>query len=189
MLFRYEEPSIAEKWFEKYVKDKIVPKILEEYAKDYSERTSDRMYNSGYITSSYNYSSCEYDLHYEINLSSEFTKLIQDTGRFAERFASDILIDIDAIKRNLDNGKIEEPFMQICGIRASGVDGTGFYVANLQQNKNSDYYRRVYAFFIFPENYGTDKEDNSRIFTCLMDITADYYSQAHDLQKFLKEKK
>lgn len=191
MILGYTDPSPAESWFGNYVKDKILPKVLEDYQKEYKDRPANTWYNEGYMTTSYDKKSQETKLRYEINLSTEFTKLIQDTGRFAENFASDILIDIDSVKRELENRDemLDEPFATMMAIRQSGVDGTGFYVANLQQHANSDHYRKIYIFFIIPtEGYENDRI-GTRIITCMKDITNDYYSQATELQKYLRDQK
>ena len=185
MIFRYTDPTPSERWFGDYVTTKILPDVLDDFAKDYKDRPNKTWYNEGYVSASYKSGT----LYYEINLSTEFTKLIQDSGRFAENFASDILIDIDSIENQLKNRNeiLTEPFAQMIAIRQSGVDGTGFYVANLQQNTNSDHYRKIYIFLIIPTEGYSDDRIGSRIITCLKDITNDYYSQASDLQKYLNK--
>ena len=69
-----------------------------------------------------------------INISSIITKLIQETGRFTENYASDLLYDIDH------------------GIRENGVDGNSFLMNRLKDSLGyygyPDYarnYRKIYA--------------------------------------------
>lgn len=91
----------------------------------------------------------------EINMSSIYTKLIQETGRFCERYADDLLIDIARVKticENMDSIEHEAHAYVAFGIRRDGVDsnsyiaikihGSGAYRSNSVIN---DYYRRVYC--------------------------------------------
>lgn len=75
----------------------------------------------------------------DINLSSIYDKLIRETGRWTERYASDLLIDIDAFKRQLaeithrDTFDPEDSYEDIFGfgIRRDGVDGNAFIMSRL----------------------------------------------------------
>ena len=44
-----------------------------------------------------------------LNMSSISTRLIQDVGRFCERYASDFLISWDAVRKQLEPRHITEP--------------------------------------------------------------------------------
>ena len=45
-----------------------------------------------------------------LNLSSIATRLIQDVGRFCERFASNFIISWDAVRKQLEPRPITEPY-------------------------------------------------------------------------------
>ena len=59
-----------------------------------------------------------------LNLSSIITRLIQDVGRFCERFASDFIISWDMVRKQLEPRPVTEPYytVEIFGIRRAGVD-------------------------------------------------------------------
>lgn len=89
-----------------------------------------------------------------VNCSDVFSKMIADTGRFAERYASDILYDIDTIKDillRMPNG--DASYIVPMGIRDSGVDGITFLLQRLKETRRTldDYvypdikYRRILA--------------------------------------------
>lgn len=86
-----------------------------------------------------------------INLSSIETFLIQETGRYCERYASDLLISWNSIKETMaDRNPFTQVSYQFLGIRKSGVDGLSYVMANIQQYKHQisyleQYYRKLYG--------------------------------------------
>ena len=69
-----------------------------------------------------------------MNISSILTNIIQETGRFAERLASDVLCDIDTIRLLCENAyPLEEDIDEVLGlgIRRDGVDGNNFLLSRL----------------------------------------------------------
>lgn len=57
------------------------------------------------------------------NMSTIYSKLITDTGRFCEHYASDIFIDLQSVERYIQQGSLENKTW-LFGIRSSGVDHT-----------------------------------------------------------------
>lgn len=85
---------------------------------------------------------------YSINISSILTKLIQDTGRFCDTHADDILFDLEDIVKIAKHGvenMIPHVTVKAVGIRASGVDGAEYIFNNMNNNWHDDYYRRIYV--------------------------------------------
>lgn len=86
-----------------------------------------------------------------INLSSIETFLIQETGRYCERYASDLLVTWNSIKETMaDRNPFSHVSYQFLGIRKSGVDGLSYVMANMQQYKHQvsyleQYYRKLYG--------------------------------------------
>ena len=89
---------------------------------------------------------------WDINLSSILTKLIQDTGRFVEHYASDILITL----RNLDDWLQNKNFKHdvlLFGLREFGVDHEAYIRStienfgdpNTNQTLIKSHYRKIYA--------------------------------------------
>ena len=107
----------------------------------------------------------------EMNLSSIATKLIQDVGRYCDRFASDFLIDwqriIDTIE-SMDSPDVPQEEIICMGLREDGVDHNAFILSRITnghpENTNKinisilwNTYRRVYAVKITryqDESYG-----------------------------------
>ena len=79
---------------------------------------------------------------YDINLSTILTKLIQDTGRFCDRYASDLFIDWTHILSTIYS---EDDRIFAIGIRENGVDSTSYVIHHIETNWNDCYYRRLYA--------------------------------------------
>ena len=88
------------------------------------------------------------------NLSTEFTTLIQNAGRWCERFASDILHDVKSIERflesayddycNVTEGEITEKNF-LFGFREDGVDHWDFIQSRvINDNIKTYYYRALY---------------------------------------------
>jgi len=90
-----------------------------------------------------------------INLSTIATILIQDTGRFAEQYASDFLIDWNIVGQLVHMHDVEplEDSIIPFAIRDCGVDHTAFLMNRLQNTMRpgspyiypSHYYRRILA--------------------------------------------
>lgn len=70
-----------------------------------------------------------YSNRYEINCSGILTRLIQEAGRFCERYASDLFIDwqtVDTFLREIGDG---ESGYFLFGFRQNGVDHTDFVIS------------------------------------------------------------
>lgn len=84
----------------------------------------------------------EYPHRTNVNMSDVYTRLIQDAGRFAESYASDLLYDIDAIRDLLSalpedadfGGRDRLDYYIAVGIRENGVDGNQFVMSRLEQS-------------------------------------------------------
>ena len=89
--------------------------------------------------------SFENGFYWNINESSILTKLIQDTGRFAERYASDLFIDWQSVDHYIRNGETENKSW-LFGIRESGVDHDSFIYSRMDNNPRTwQYeYRKIY---------------------------------------------
>lgn len=89
----------------------------------------------------------------DINTSDIVTKLIQLTGRYCEKWASDLLINIERMNsciKEMDNANETEPAYIAFGIRQLGVDGNSFTAARIHENGMlasyktiSDFYRQI----------------------------------------------
>lgn len=91
-----------------------------------------------------------------VNMSDIFTRIIQDVGRFAERYASDALYTIrtvDGLCKSAWTSREPVDEIFVFGIRASGVDGNAYFMSRLFDTR-SDFveyvhpeqvYRRVLA--------------------------------------------
>ena len=92
---------------------------------------------------------------YSMNFSSEFSYLIENTGRFVERYQSDLLYGINSFNNRLDKtinnlqpGDSAE-IIVVFGLRDSGVDHDNYVLSNMNGSASSQlshYYRRVYTF-------------------------------------------
>lgn len=91
-----------------------------------------------------------------VNMSDIFTRIIQDTGRFAERYASDALYAIrtvDELCRSAWTSREPVDEIFVFGIRASGVDGNAYFMSRLFDTRSpfveyvhpEQVYRRVLA--------------------------------------------
>ena len=86
----------------------------------------------------------ERDGHWYINYSSILTTLIQNTGRFCERFASDLFIDWSTIDSKLQDGSMETG-SYFFGLRDSGVDHESFIDSRMSSYGFSSYqYRKIF---------------------------------------------
>lgn len=108
-----------------------------------------------------------------INISSIIDTIITNTGRFCERYASDVLFDLnymnDIIKNY--NPNYPEEYIVCFGIRRDGVDGYEFLKSRLQNDfcsnpyRINEYYRKILAVHIHFD------EENSELYCTLKDIT------------------
>lgn len=97
----------------------------------------------------------------DINLSSIASLLIQECGRWTDRYASDFLITWDSVRSMLedectpDKGPVEGLFL--FGIRQDGVDHTSFLMSRIKRDirpyqpayADTHEYRRIYALYIY----------------------------------------
>ena len=89
---------------------------------------------------------------FSLNLTSEYSTLIQTAGRFCEYYASDILHDIRAVEKDLEdpiaflNGETDVRKQHLFGFRKDGVDHKEFVLSQIQNygDKAYHYYRAVY---------------------------------------------
>ena len=116
------------------------------------------------------------DIKTSINLSSIYDTLIYNTGRFTERFASDLIIDI----HNLEEAVFNKPFENkdrifLFGMRRDGVDHNNYIYSNIKSYASqtgylNTYYRKILAvkIQIEPVSYSTNMFD---ITVSIRDIT------------------
>lgn len=73
-----------------------------------------------------------------INTCSVLTRIIQETGRFCERFASDMFITWQSVEK-LYNGRMDidcpETYYETFAIRRNGVDGNTFLMCRLKDSR------------------------------------------------------
>lgn len=82
-----------------------------------------------------------YSLEYDVNYSSILTRLIQEAGRWCERYASDLFIDWCIIKKELETPACDGG-NYFFGFRKDGVDGLSFILNRIAENK--EMYRSVW---------------------------------------------
>ena len=124
---------------------------------------------------------------YDINYSSILTRLIQVTGRFCERFASDLFITWQGIDELLKSDlPLDGPIHEVVcfGIRESGVDHNDFVIAQLRNNFKSAF-RKDSVDFVYPSHIyrkllavGIDITPDHDITLTLKDITSSLYRVA-----------
>ena len=93
------------------------------------------------------------------NFSSEWSRLINEAGRWCESYASDILIDFESIKAYLErlkNGEESEGREFWFGFRQMGVDGLSFIRSRTEREYASHTYRAVWrwSFTVEEREYG-----------------------------------
>ena len=71
--------------------------------------------------------------HFDIMLSDHDSYLIQQVGRFVERYNSDFLITRFGVQKRIIETKAFEPQTVFFGLRRNGVDGNAFLCARLEQ--------------------------------------------------------
>lgn len=129
-----------------------------------------------------------------INTSQTLTRLIQETGRFTERFASDLFIDWKHVENIIGYGnwmrpKNNETHYLAFGIRRDGVDGNAYVIRQLidTTDKRSAYlnaektYRRL---FILKIQLTYDEIQLQKGFN-MNDITCDVSMELKDLTEAL----
>lgn len=100
----------------------------------------------------------------DINLSTIASILIQECGRWTDRYASDFLITWDSVRQVIhestpDKDPAEALF--VFAVRQDGVDHTAFFMSRIKRNiepfrpayADTSMYRRVYALYIYT-NHG-----------------------------------
>ena len=93
------------------------------------------------------------------NFSSEWSRLINEAGRWCESYASDILIDFESIKAYLErlkNGEESEGREFWFGFRQMGVDNLTFIKSRTEREYASHVYRAVWRwrFIVEERRYG-----------------------------------
>ena len=93
------------------------------------------------------------------NFSSEWSRLINEAGRWCESYASDILINFESIKAYLErlkNGEESEGREFWFGFRQMGVDGLSFVQSRTEREYASHVYRAVWRwrFIVEERRYG-----------------------------------
>ena len=93
------------------------------------------------------------------NFSSEWSRLINEAGRWCESYASDILIDFESIKAYLErlkNGEESEGREFWFGFRQMGVDGLNFIQSRTEREYASHVYRAIWrwSFTVEEREYG-----------------------------------
>ena len=95
----------------------------------------------------------------DCNFSTEWSRLINEAGRWCESYASDILIDFESIREYLDslaNGETMENREFWFGFRQMGVDGKLFIESRTEREYASHVYRAVWrwSFTVEEGKYG-----------------------------------
>ena len=95
----------------------------------------------------------------DCNFSSEWSRLINEAGRWCESYASDILIDFESIREYLNslaNGETMESREFWFGFRQMGVDGLSFIESRTEREYASHVYRAVWrwSFIVEEGKYG-----------------------------------
>ena len=108
--------------------------------------------NTEKIMKEFGVDDCPYDLQH--NLPSSMTGmldvLIQETGRFVESYASDLLVSVNCMMEKLRSASGNKAGLYLFGLRKSGVDHYEYVRSNMLQNRGcphriDDYYRKIYA--------------------------------------------
>ena len=93
------------------------------------------------------------------NFSSEWSRLINEAGRWCESYASDILIDFESIREYLNslaNGETMESREFWFGFRQMGVDHLAFIQSRTEREYAGHVYRAVWrwSFTVEEREYG-----------------------------------
>ena len=92
-----------------------------------------------------------YSQKFDINYSAILTKLIQEAGRWCERYASDLFIDWNKVERITENREFTSETL-VFGFRKDGVDHLEFVLSHLNNGYSTDYYRSVWMLEIQAED-------------------------------------
>lgn len=150
-------------------------KYDEKYAKDIEKHKDDYSYRSHYAPLMTEKGTITNDKSANINLSSIASLLIENIGRFCERYASDFLIDWKRVEEAI---RVMNPYAKPVyiwlGLRRNGVDSESFIASRITES--SSYYRRVYSIRVTYDapDYGAI----SNIKVELRDMTHDMYEIA-----------
>ena len=111
-----------------------------------------------------------------INMSSIYTKLIQEAGRFCDAYASDLLYDINTIEAYIERQKSTTRYI---AFRRHGVDGNGLIEVKMPYEIAE--YRAIYQVDIeFSDDNYYDK-------TIIVRLNEVYYSQSeHEWKELVK---
>lgn len=115
----------------------------------------------------------------DINITSTISKIIQDVGRFAERFNSDCIYGIQDIMYLCQNKyPMEQPIDEIFtfGIRADGVDHNGYIMSQINNGltnycRTTPYYRRILAVRV---SVNKTRDHYQEVIVDLKDITHEF---------------
>lgn len=88
---------------------------------------------------------------FDINYSSILTRLIQETGRWCESYASDLFIDWEAITENLTD-RAYTGGKYLFGFRQMGVDGNAFVISRLNNGSPREIYRALWLLEVTVED-------------------------------------
>lgn len=137
------------------------------------------------------YPSNEY--YYDGNLSDIISRLIQDCGRFTERYNSDLFITLQSMHRELEHREhpIDKPIIYIYAMRESGVDSNSFLFCRLNEYKDNPvalegYYRRIYAVYLIPESE-IQSCIKPQLFVYMDDLSSSIYALKRILNEAYKE--
>ena len=112
----------------------------------------------------------------EINMSSIFTKLIQEAGRFCDAYASDLLYEIDKIKRLLDTKQSGEVWV---AFREMGVDHWEYIEIHTPDDARD--YRAIYKVDI---EFSDDDYYDAGVIATLRKVA--YSKSDHEWRKLVK---
>lgn len=98
------------------------------------------------------------DEKYNFNISTMLTLLIQETGRYTERFASDVIISINFMTKALEDPFANNGALFLFGIREDGVDHYEFVRSQMKNNLGNpayfkQYYRKMYAIHLTVQKF------------------------------------
>lgn len=117
-----------------------------------------------------------YDGKTTINMSSIYTKLIQEAGRFCDAYASDLLYDINTIEKCIERQKSTTRYI---AFRRHGVDGNSSIEVRTPYEIAE--YRAIYQVDI---EFSDDNYYDKAIIVRLNEV---YYSQSeHEWKEIIK---
>lgn len=103
-----------------------------------------------------------------INISDITTFLIQNVGRYCDRYASDLLISHESLINIINNLNPDRKNEYLwLGLRESGVDGIAYIIANIKDHSPeyiAEYYRKVFCIkisFVFMGKFTVELADMS----------------------------